>query len=80
VSYEEAHKDPLKYLTHLNSNISPGKMIERFYSNRKLALALMPEMKSNLESNFKNLPSDIYSTEMQMLDWYERKGWKLWLF
>jgi len=80
VSYEEAHKDPLKYLTHLNSNISPEKMIERFYSNRKLALALMPEMKSNLESNFKNLPSDIYSTEMQMLDWYERKGWKLWLF
>lgn len=80
VTFEEAYKEPLKYLTHLNRNASPEKMIERFYSNRKHARTLIPEMKSNLERNFKHLPSDIFKTEMQFLDWYERKGWKLWLF
>lgn len=80
VTFEEAHKDPLNYLTHLNRNVSPEEMIERFYSNRKLALSLMPEMKFNLENRFKNLPSDILKTEMQALEWYESKGWKLWLF
>ena len=80
VSYEEARKDPLKYLTHLNRNTSPQKMIERFYSNRKLALSLVPAMKRNLENRFKKLPAAIFETEMQTLDWYEHKGWKLWLF
>lgn len=80
VTFEEAHKDPLNYLTHLNKNVSPHDMIERFYSNRKLALSLIPEMKLNLENRFKNLPSAIFETEMQFLAWYERKGLKLWLF
>lgn len=80
VNFEEAHKEPLNYLTHLNRNVSPKEMIERFYSNRKLALSLIPEMKLNLENRFKNLPSDILETEMQALEWYESKGWKLWLF
>lgn len=80
VSYEEACKDPLKYLTHLNRNVSPEKMIERFYSNRNLARSLIPEMRFNLENRFRHLPSKIVKTELQTLDWYERKGWKLWLF
>lgn len=80
VNFDEAYKEPLNYLTHLNRNVSPEEMIERFYSNRKLALSLMPEMKFNLENRFKNLPSDILETEMQALEWYESKGWKLWLF
>jgi radical SAM superfamily enzyme YgiQ (UPF0313 family) len=80
VSYEEARQDPLKYLTHLNRKISPQKMIKRFYSNRKLAVSLVPAMKRNLENRFKHLPSEIFEAEMQTLEWYERKGWKLWLF
>lgn len=80
VSYEEALDEPLKYLTHLSRHISPAKMIERFYSNRKLAASLIPEMKSNLQNRFRNLPLEIIITEMQTLDWYERKGWELWLF
>jgi radical SAM superfamily enzyme YgiQ (UPF0313 family) len=80
VSFEEAYQEPLNYLTHLNSNVSPQEMIERFYSNRRLALSLIPQMKFNLENKFKNLHSDILETEMQVLDWYERKGWQLWLF
>jgi len=80
VTFDEAYKKPLKYLTHLNRNVSPQDMIERFYSNRKLALALMPEMKFNLRNRFKSLPSDILETEMHVLDWYEAKGWVLWLF
>jgi radical SAM superfamily enzyme YgiQ (UPF0313 family) len=80
VSFNEASKKPLNYLTHLNRNASPQDMIERFYSNRKLALSLIPEMKFNLESRFKNFPSDILETEKQVLDWYKAKGWMLWLF
>lgn len=80
VTFEEARKKPLSYLTHLNMNIPPEKMIERFYANRKLALSLIPEMKFNLENRFKHLPSDIFETELQALEWYESKGWKLWLF
>ena len=80
VSFEDASKTPLRYLTHLNSSTSPGKMIERFYSNRKLALSLIPEMKFNLENKFGDLPSEIFEAEMHTLDWYQSKGWKLWLF
>jgi len=80
VSFEEARKDPMKYLTHLNCHISPEKMIERFYSNRRLAASLVPEMKFNLENGFSNLPPEILETELRALDWYEQKGWKLWLF
>ncbi len=80
VTFEEAHKEPLNYLTHLNKGISPEEMIERFYSNRKIALSLVPEMKLNLENRSDNLPSDIVETEMQAIQWYESKGCKLWLF
>jgi len=80
MNFDEAHKEPLNYLTHLNRKVSPAVMIERFYSNRKLAQSLIPEMKFNMENRFKDLPSDIFETEMQVLEWYENKGWKLWLF
>ena len=80
VSFEEAYSNPNYYLTHLNKNITPENMIERFYSNRKLALSLVPEMKTNLENRSENLPSDIVQTEMQAIQWYESKGHKLWLF
>ena len=80
VTFEEAHKEPLNYLTHLNKNSSPEEMIERFYSNRKLALKRIPEMKSNLKTKFRHLPIEILETEMQALEWYESKGWQLWLF
>jgi len=80
ITFEVAHKKPLNYLTHLNRNVSPEEMIERLYSNRKLALSLIPEMKLNLENRFKNLPSDILETEMQTLEWFENKGWKLLLY
>ena len=80
VDFDTAFAQPFKYLTHLNKNVSPQEMIERFYSNRKLARSLIPEMKFNLENRFKNLPSDILETELQVLEWYENKGWKLWLF
>ncbi|UCE06960.1 MAG: radical SAM protein, partial [bacterium] len=80
VNFDEVYKEPLNYLTHLNRNVSPKEMIDRFYSNRKLAFSLTPEMKSNLKNRFKNLNSDIVETEMQALDWYEKEGWTLWLF
>jgi radical SAM superfamily enzyme YgiQ (UPF0313 family) len=80
VSFEEARKNPLDYLTHLNRNVTPEEMIERFYSNRNLALSLIPEMKLNLQYGFKNLNSNNFRIEMQALDWYEDRGWKLWLF
>jgi radical SAM superfamily enzyme YgiQ (UPF0313 family) len=77
---EEVCKEPLTYLTHLNRNISAEEMIERLYSNRKLAVSLIPEMKSNLENRIKTLPRDILESEMNALDWYEDKGWKLVLY
>lgn len=80
VAFDIAAQNPLKYLTHLNRNTSSATMIQRFYSNRKLAVSLIPEMKLNLERNFKYVPTDIFRAEMQFLDWYARKGWKLWLF
>jgi radical SAM superfamily enzyme YgiQ (UPF0313 family) len=80
VDFEEASKSPLKYLTHLNNHISPENMITRFYSNRKLALSLIPKMKSNLENRSGDLPLEICEAEIQYLDWYARKGWKLWFF
>lgn len=80
VTFDEACQEPLTYLTHLNINVSPEEMIERFYSNRKLALRLIPDMRSNLARNSKNISSDILDTENGVLDWYEAKGWKLWLF
>jgi radical SAM superfamily enzyme YgiQ (UPF0313 family) len=80
VDFDEVYEEPQNYLTHLNRNISAKEMIDRFYSNRKLALSLTPEMKSNLENRCKNLNSDIAETEMQTLDWYEKEGWTLWLF
>jgi radical SAM superfamily enzyme YgiQ (UPF0313 family) len=80
VPFEEAHEDPLDYLTHLNRNASPEGMIKRFYSNRKFALSLTPQMKLNLKTKFKNLPSEILETEMKALEWYENNGSELWLF
>lgn len=80
VTLEEALKEPLDYLTHLNKGISSEKMIERFYSNRKLAASLIPEMKFNLEHRFRDLRKDIFRIEVQALEWYEKKGWKLWLY
>jgi len=80
VSYEEALGQPMKYLTHVSRHISPTEMIERFYGNRKLAASLIPEMKSNLAHKFREVPLEIIRSEMQTLDWYEREGWKLWLF
>ena len=80
VDPEEARNHPLRYLTHLNHNAAPEEMIGRFYSNRKLALSLIPAMKHNLEHRFKNLDPNNFRIEMQALEWYENRGWKLWLF
>ena len=80
VAREEARKHPLRYLTHLNQDATPEEMIERFYSHRKLARALMPAMKRNLHLRFKALHPDNFEIEMKALEWYESKGWKLWLF
>jgi hypothetical protein len=55
-------------------------MIERFYSNRKLARELIPAMKLNLASRMRILAPDLFESEMQTLEWYESKGWQLWLF
>jgi hypothetical protein len=80
VNFEEARQSPLKYLTHLNRNASPEEMIGRFYSNRELARSLLPNMRETLENRSDNLPSDIFKSEAQALEWYQHKGWKLWLF
>ena len=80
VSFEEAIKNPLRYLTHVSHRLSPEEMMERFYSNRRLALSLIPEMKNNLLSGFPNMDRRNLDIEMQTLNWYEGKGWKLWLF
>ena len=64
VTFEEAHSKLLDYHKHLNRNITPEGMVDRFYSNHKPALSLMPEMKRNLENRFENLPSDMVKTEM----------------
>jgi hypothetical protein len=80
VDFEDALNEPLTYLTHLNRNSSAKDMIERFYSNRKLARALIPAMKLNLASRMRILAPDLFESEMQTLEWYESKGWQLWLF
>ena len=79
VSFDDARKEPVKYLTHINRNVSPQAMIERFFLNRKRALSLMPQMKLKLENSSRHLPSPMFAAEMQRLEWYETKGWKLWL-
>jgi len=79
VDFEEAFNEPLRYITHLNHNISPHEMIERLYSNRKLARSLIPEMKLNLQSRIEFLAPHLFEAEMQTLEWYESKGWQLWL-
>ena len=80
VVFEDALNEPLRYLTHRNRNISAEVMIERFYSNRKLARALIPAMKLNLQDRAAILAPELFETEMQTLEWYENKGWRLWLF
>jgi radical SAM superfamily enzyme YgiQ (UPF0313 family) len=80
VDFDAAFAEPLKYLTHLNRNVSPEDMVERFYSNRKLAQSLVPEMMLNLKDKLNSLPANIIEIELQTLEWYRRKGWKLWLF
>jgi radical SAM superfamily enzyme YgiQ (UPF0313 family) len=80
VDFDAVFAKPLKYLTHVSKNVSPREMIERFYSNRKLARSLVPEMKLNLKDKLNNLPVNIIETELKTLEWYEREGWKLWLF
>jgi radical SAM superfamily enzyme YgiQ (UPF0313 family) len=80
VDFQEALKKPLKYLTHLNRNSSAPEMIERFYSNRSLARAMIPAMKLNLADRNMILAPGLYESEMQTLEWYEDKGWRLWLF
>jgi radical SAM superfamily enzyme YgiQ (UPF0313 family) len=80
VTAQEAFSNPMDFLTHINRGVRPKEMIERFYTNRKLALSLVPKMKFNLKTRLTNLPSEIVQTEMQVLEWYENQGWKLWLF
>lgn len=80
VDPEDAMQVPLRYLTHVNSNCTPQEMILRFYTLRRLARGLVPDMKSNLADRSMHLPADLVQTEMQKLDWYQNKGWKLILF
>ncbi len=80
VDFEEARKEPLTYLTHVNRNATPEEMIERFQSHRELARSLAPGMRLNLENQCANLPPDILESEIRRLEWYEDKGWKLLLF
>ena len=80
VDFEDALHQPLRYLTHRNRKLSARDMIERFYSHRKLARALIPAMKHNLQDLPQRLAPDLFEAEMQTLEWYEDKGWRLWLF
>ena len=80
VDFEDALNQPLRYLTHRNRNLSAREMIERFYSNRKLARALIPAMKRNLQERAQHVVPDLLEAEMQTLRWYEDRGWRLWLF
>ena len=79
VSFDEVYRAPRKYLTHLSGDLSPTQMIDRFYATRKTALSLVPRMKAHLNDRAGTMPSDLYASEKQRLDWYESKGWKLWL-
>jgi radical SAM superfamily enzyme YgiQ (UPF0313 family) len=76
----DAMQAPRRYLTHVNDNCTPQEMIQRFYTLRRLARDRVPEMKSNLADRSMHLPADLLQTEMQKLDWYKDKGWKLILF
>jgi radical SAM superfamily enzyme YgiQ (UPF0313 family) len=80
VDPEDAIQAPLRYLTHVNANCTPQEMMRRFYALRRLARDLVPEMKSNLVDRSMHLPAELVQTEMQKLDWYQDKGWKLILF
>ena len=77
---EEADRRPRDYLTHVNRDSTPGEMIRRLYAQRRLARDLVPAMKANLADRSPHLPSALALTEMQKLEWYEEKGWKLLLF
>jgi hypothetical protein len=77
---KDALQDPLRFLTHVNFNCTPTEMVQRFFTLRRLARDLVPNMKSNLADRAMHLPAELVQTEMQKLDWYEEKGWKLILF
>jgi radical SAM superfamily enzyme YgiQ (UPF0313 family) len=79
VDLEDANRSPLDYLTHLNRNSDPHEMINRFFAQRQLARMLVPAMQQNLEKRAASLPLDLAQAERQRLDWYETRGWKLWL-
>jgi Radical SAM superfamily/B12 binding domain len=80
VDPEDAARRPRDYLTHVNHDSTPGEMIRRLYTQRRLARDLVPAMKANLAGRAPHLPSELARTERQKLDWYEEKGWKLLLF
>lgn len=80
VNPEDATRRPRDYLTHVNHDRTPGEMIRRLYTQRRLARDLVPAMKANLADRSHHLPSELVRTESQKLDWYEEKGWKLLLF
>ena len=80
VDFNEIKKNPQEFLTHSDDNIPFDEMVNRLYSNRKLAQTLVSQMISNLENKFNNLPSYLISREKQVLDWYEKKGWELLLY
>jgi len=80
VDPEDAARRPRDYLTHVNHGRTPGEMIRRLYTQRRLARDLVPAMKTNLAGRAPHLPSELARTERQKLDWYEEKGWKLLLF
>ncbi len=77
VDFEAARADPLPYLTHLNRNATPGEMIERLHSLRKLARSLVPGMKRNLENRSGALAPGVLKYEMTRLERYEKKGWRV---
>jgi radical SAM superfamily enzyme YgiQ (UPF0313 family) len=80
VDLEDVNRSPLDYLTHLNWNSDPHAMINRFFAQRQLARMLVPAMQQNLAERAAYLPLDLSQAERQRLDWYETRGWKLWLF
>jgi radical SAM superfamily enzyme YgiQ (UPF0313 family) len=80
VEPEEALADPLRYLTHCNHDTPPREMLRRFFSLRRQARDLVPEMKTNLAERSSGLPHALHKAEWRRLEGYAAKGWKLLLF
>jgi anaerobic magnesium-protoporphyrin IX monomethyl ester cyclase len=78
VTLEGLLAQPLKYLTQVSEGVEPEEMVRRLCRYRDHARRLVPKMRKNAEVIRDN--EELYRGHHQMLDWYEREGYRLHTF